>query len=172
LLRLRGGVTDVLGLGCIRYMAPADAGATTLPAGSVDYHVSYTVLEHIPPDDLKRVLREGTRLLAEDGKFIHLVDLSDHFSHSDRSLSRINFLKFTDEEWRSLAGNRFMYQNRLRVCDYERLFAELGIAAERASTIIDEHARRELSDGFPLAERFRGVDIDALATTSAHFVAR
>ena len=39
---------DILELCQIEYLAPADAANTNLPENSIQYHVSYTVYEHIP----------------------------------------------------------------------------------------------------------------------------
>jgi hypothetical protein len=44
---------DFLEAANILYRAPADAADTKLPAASVDYHFSYTVLEHIPLESLR-----------------------------------------------------------------------------------------------------------------------
>ena len=43
-----------------------------------------------------------------------LVDYGDHFEHNDHRLSNINFLQYSDALWRVIAGNRYMYMNRLR----------------------------------------------------------
>lgn len=80
----------------IQYLAPADAADTNLPDASVDYHISTTVFEHIPRQDIERILKEAKRILKKDGTAIHFIDLSDHFSHQDISISSINFLKFSD----------------------------------------------------------------------------
>jgi len=48
--------------------------------------------------------------------------LSIHFQHQDNSISRINFIRFSDNEWTNIAGNQFAYCNRLRVNDYLNLF--------------------------------------------------
>ena len=41
------------------------------------------------------------------------IDLSDHHSHFDASLSPYNFLRFDDRRWR-LANSSLLFQNRLR----------------------------------------------------------
>ena len=51
-----------------------------------------------------------------------MVDYSDHFSHSDQTISSINFLRYSDDEWQRYAGNRYMYMNRLRHDDVLALF--------------------------------------------------
>jgi len=101
--RLRG----FLDLCRIDYVAPGDAAVTGLPAESVDYHTSYTVLEHIEPGTLTRILEEGNRIVNAEGLFVHRIDYADHLAYCDRRISPINFLRFSDEVWNRLAGNRY-----------------------------------------------------------------
>lgn len=155
----------------IRYLAPVDTACLNFESQSVDYHVSFTVLEHIPPKTLENILIEGKRLLRPDGLFIHYIDFSDHFSHSDNSISSINFLQFTDEEWERLAGNRYMYHNRLRVDDFADLFKSIGLKILFMAPGLDEKALAELKQGFPLHERFRNKDARTIATGGAWIVA-
>lgn len=161
---------DVLALTQTRYLAPADAATLPLPSDSIDYHVSSTVFEHVPPATLEAILREGRRLIRGDGLFIHGVGLSDHFAHSDSSISSINFLRFGEEEWARYAGNRFMYHNRLRLDDYLALFERAGIGVVDVVSSVDPRAVMELQAGFPLAPRFQGKTIEANATCDAGFV--
>jgi len=65
--QLRDAPQDFLEAAHILYLAPADAADTKLPSGSVDYHFSYTVFEHIPIEALRSLLREATRILAYGG---------------------------------------------------------------------------------------------------------
>ncbi|NML66626.1 class I SAM-dependent methyltransferase [Hymenobacter sp. RP-2-7] len=120
----------------IRYAAPADATRLELPAASVDYHYSTNVLEHVPAATLAGLLAEARRVLRPGGYLVHLVDLSDHFGHDDPRRTAVHFLRHGPLAWRLLAGNRFMYQNRLRLPQYRALFAAAGlpIAWERAVT--------------------------------------
>jgi SAM-dependent methyltransferase len=113
---------DFLQLCCIQYIAPGDAAHTSLDAQSVDYHVSFNVFEHIPPDVIARILSEGNRIVRTQGLFIHRIDYSDHFSHSDSRISNINFLQYSDPSWNRYAGNRYMYMNRLRHDDFLMIF--------------------------------------------------
>jgi SAM-dependent methyltransferase len=83
----------------IRYLAPVAAQATGLPTGSVDFVTSTSTLEHIPEDDLVPLLAECRRLLRPDGAVSSRIDLSDHFSHFDHSLSPYNFLRYSDRRW-------------------------------------------------------------------------
>jgi len=162
------GLLKVLG---IRYLAPADASRLPLPSRAIDFHVSCTVLEHVPPAELTSILTEGRRVLKRDGVFCHYVDFSDHFAHSDPGIPSIHFLRFSEQTWRHHAGNRFMYHNRMRVDDYGRLFGELGLLAEVLAPRIDPEAVRELREGFPLDPRFALNDPETNATTDAWLVA-
>lgn len=90
---------DFLDMCCIHYISPGDASHTNLHDGSVDFHTSNNVFEHIPIQVLKSILDEGNRMVNADGLFVHKIDYSDHFSHSDKNISAINFLKYSDDEW-------------------------------------------------------------------------
>lgn len=111
----------------IDYRAPVDAAHLDLEDRSVDYQISYTVFEHIPPGELGDILQETRRVLRPEGLAMNLVDYSDHFSHRDPSIHGLNFLQYTDQEWAALAGNRFHYLNRLRHDDMRTLHEEAGL---------------------------------------------
>lgn len=162
------GLLKLLG---IRYLAPADASRLPLPSRMIDFHVSCTVLEHVPPAELTSILAEGTRVLKRNGMFLHYVDFSDHFAHGDPGIPSIHFLRFSEEVWQRHAGNRFMYHNRMRVDDYGRLFRELGLPVEVLAPRVDPDAVRELKEGFPLDPRFALNDPETNATTDAWLVA-
>jgi len=166
-----GSLVDLCRMMNVRYLSPADAAALPLPPETVDYHVSCRVLEHLPPETLKAVLREGKRLLKPTGLFVHLVDFADHFSPMDPSISTINFLRFSDAEWECYAGNRFMYQNRLRVNELVDLFRQAGLATSLVEPEIDPRALDELKNDFPLDERFAALSPEQIATATAWIVA-
>jgi hypothetical protein len=163
---------SVLRLCDIRYIAPGDAARSGLDGASVDYHTSYTTLEHIPRDVIVAILSEGDRLLREDGLFIHLIDYSDHFSHSDSAISPINFLQYSQPQWARYANNRYMYMNRLRHDEMVEIFG-----AARRRIILNEPAVDELllqtlrAGGFKLDADFAAKDPHTLATTGAWIVA-
>jgi SAM-dependent methyltransferase len=136
-----------LDLCCIDYVQPGDAADTGLPSRSIDFHTSYTVLEHIPPEVLARILVEGKRIVRDDGLFVHMVDYSDHFSHSDSTISPINFLQYSDDEWARYAGNRYMYMNRLRHDDVLALFQSAGHVIVSTTPAFDEDAHEVLEAG-------------------------
>ena len=156
----------------VDYRAPSDAGATGLPDGAIDFHTSYTVMEHIPSDVLSRILTEGRRLMRPGGMAVHGIDYSDHFSHSDPKITAVNFLRFSPEEWGRYTGNRYMYMNRLRHADYLRLFNENQFAVTQVEPVLNTRALVALESG-ELAPHaaFAGQPNRDLAITSAWIVA-
>jgi hypothetical protein len=154
----------------ISYVAPADAGATHLPDGSVDIHSSRSVFEHVPPKGLKQILTEARRISTRRGVLVHLVDFSDHFSAVDSEITTINFLRFSEKEWARLAGNQFAYHNRLRSDDFELLFSEELFEIVESSYRTDVGALDALQSGFPISRRFRGKRPEDLARTRGLYV--
>jgi hypothetical protein len=156
----------------VTYLAPCDAARLQLPEKSFDYHVSYTVLEHIPPDTMIRIFDEGSRVLKDDGLFVHCIDFTDHCSHADASISSINFLQFGDDRWRKIAGNRFMYHNRIRMDDFEALLREAHLEVYLLEPSVDAHARSLLDkNGLILDQRFHAKSKEVNATSHAWMVA-
>jgi SAM-dependent methyltransferase len=156
----------------IEYLAPCDAARTGLPEGSVDGHFSRAVLEHIGPPALREVLAEARRLIAPDGVALHFVDLHDHFQSQDPSITRINFLQFSEEEWLKLAGNEFAYCNRLRIRDLLDLFREVGFEVMRHETRVDGASLEALRAGFQVHDRFRSYPPEELCTTELRVLLR
>ncbi|MBI5629776.1 MAG: class I SAM-dependent methyltransferase [Elusimicrobia bacterium] len=156
----------------IEYAAPVDAARLSAPDKSLDYHVSLSVLEHISPAALRSLFFEARRVLAEGGAAIHCIDPTDHFQHTDKSISKINFLRFEEAEWARLAGNQFAYCNRMRASDYLRLFDELSFQVIEARTEVDEQAREVLASGFPLSGGFRAYAPEDLCTSSLSVMLR
>jgi hypothetical protein len=155
----------------VRYLAPCDARATGLTEGSIEFASSTDTCEHIPEDDLAEIFRETRRLLRLGGAFSCRIDLQDHYSYFDRSLSRYNFLRFSDGAWR-LVNSPLHFQNRLRSPDYLRLVREAGLelVSERPSGPSEE-GLREL-ESLLVARRFRGYTPEELGVTVLSFVAR
>ncbi len=156
----------------IAYLAPRDARATGFPAESIDFVSSTDTCEHIPEDDLARIFAECGRLLRPGGVFSCRIDLQDHYAYFDRSLSRYNFLRFSDRGWR-LVSSPLHFQNRLRAPDYLRLVREAGLelVSEQPSGPSEEGLVELRS--LPLAPKFsRGYTLEELGVTVLSFVAR
>jgi hypothetical protein len=94
-----------------------DARDIDLPKGTINLFTSNNVLEHISMSVQKDIFAEFHRIGKTDALMSHYVDMSDHYSQFDKSLSPYNFLKYSDRVWR-LFNNDLQYQNRLRLTDY------------------------------------------------------
>ena len=114
----------------IRYLAPCDARDTGLPASSVDMISSTFTLEHISAPDIAAILRESARLLRPGGLVSCAIDMKDHYSYFDDGLGPYHFLGVPERTWRFVNPD-LHYQNRLRLPDYRRLFADAGLDDDR-----------------------------------------
>jgi SAM-dependent methyltransferase len=153
------------------YLAPADATALTLEDGSIDVAISRAVLEHIPAATLARIFAELRRVLNKDGGMCHIVDNSDHWSHADARLSRINFLRYSESRWRWFAINPLDYQNRLRHSDYLHLAQRAGFRIVEDRSVPDARALDELMQ-LRIDRAFATYGADDLAILTSRFVAR
>jgi len=155
----------------IRYLAPCDARATGLPAGSVDFVSSTDTCEHIPRDDLAAIFAECRRLLRPGGAFSCRIDLQDHYAYFDRSLSRYNFLRYSDRTW-ALVNSPIHFQNRLRAPEY------LGLVRDAGFDLVVDNPSGPNANGLdelaqlPLAPRFRVYSPEDLGVTILSFVSR
>ncbi|MFC1951163.1 methyltransferase domain-containing protein [Chloroflexota bacterium] len=157
----------------IEYIAPGNAANTSIPPDSIDFHTSHHVLEHIPPTEIKAILKEGNRITKHNGLFVHRIDHSDHFSHSDQSISTINFLQFNEKEWHKLAGNRYMYMNRLREDDYIKLFEAVNHNIMNIESTKDMKALDLVrKGGLKLNPRFGNKDDDTISIVNSWIISQ
>src|SRR5882672_9464407 len=102
-----------------------DAQQTGLESRSVDLFVSTAVIEYIPRAILKSILQEFKRLGSAGAVQSHYINLCDHYSYFDLSITPFNYLKYPERRWQYL-NSPLAWQSRLRICDYRALFAETG----------------------------------------------
>jgi hypothetical protein len=138
------------------YRAPHDVTDTDQ---KVDCSCSNEVLEHIPPDQLVRLLA-GLRAVTI-GITTHSIDYSDHYARSDSRLSRFNFLKYDDAQWRPF-NSSLQYVNRLRHSDYVRLFREAGFAILEESSVPGEPSAEIVDNVAPRFRQYEPADLFAL----------
>jgi SAM-dependent methyltransferase len=170
LMAFKGNLPAFLNLIDTECLAPADARHLSFPDNSFDFHFSYAVFEHVPGPIIRDILREAKRLLRPEGILSHSIDLSDHFAYTDNSITKINFLQFSDERWQRLAGNQYMYHNRLRAPEFFRLFEEEGAFIARKAENLDAPSLEALKRGFPLDARFASTSPEELAITNINIV--
>jgi SAM-dependent methyltransferase len=154
----------------IEYLAPRDAADTGLPDASVDVVFSNSVLEHVSPDAILRIMQESCRILRKGGLAIHSVNCGDHYAYFDRSITAANFLMYPDQEWLKW-NNRLLYQNRLRPSD----FLDLAVQSGMRIVLHECKPNPQLLTVLPslaIAPEFRNYPPEQLASTSIGFVAQ
>jgi hypothetical protein len=137
-----------------------------------DVFYSNNTLEHIPPAEIKMILEKSKIILNPTAIHLHRIDFSDHFSHIDQSISSCNFLKYSDKLYNLIAGNQFVYHNRLRVNDFIEIFESSGYQIIKLEKNIDLLALELLNSEFKLNKRFIQYKKEDLATHNAIFMAR
>lgn len=111
---------------------------TTLP-GNIDLIFSRFVLEHVPPEQIYLMHKKFKEIYDENTLIIHMISPSDHRAYSNSSLSLLDFLQYSQEEWDRLQ-TKFDYHNRLRLPQYMEIFKKLDfeILHLEYTTIIDD----------------------------------
>ena len=137
-----------------------------------DVFYSNNTLEHLKPAEIKIFLEKSKKISNLGAIHLHRIDFSDHFSHIDQSISSCNFLKYSDRLYNLIAGNQFVYHNRLRVNDFIEIFESLGYKIIKLEKNIDIAALKLLDSDFKLHKRFVQYKKEDLATKEAIFVAQ
>ncbi len=121
----------------IYYIAPYDTTKTHLGNKSIDACISTNTLEHIPKSDIISIFNELHRILKDEGIISAIIDYSDHYAHTDDSISLLNFLKFTPHQWKKY-NHKFNFQNRLRHYEYINIFKNAGFTVIKENLIYAE----------------------------------
>lgn len=128
-----------------------DARHVELPAGSIDVFTSTQVLEYIPAAILQDIFTHFLRLATQQAVMSHYIDLSDQYAAFDRSITPLNFLRFSAREW-GWINNKLIPLTRLRMPDYRRIVAASGWRIANEDNTI---GKAEDLDRVPLAEEFQ-----------------
>lgn len=163
-------VANALQRAGVRYHAPADAAQTGLAGESIDAVFSNSVLEHVPSAGITAILRESARILKPDGVSLHSVNCGDHYAYFDRSITPINYLRYSTRQWR-LWNNRLLYQNRLRPIDFLQLAEDAGLQVALSRFTPKEQLLKMLP-ALGVAEEFSRYAPDQLCATSIDFAGR
>jgi hypothetical protein len=108
----------------ILYSAPTTLNEIKEKNLLFDACISSTVLEHFSIKDLEETFKILKKIIKKDGIISAAIDYSDHYSHTDEKISKLNFLQFSNKIWGKY-NNSFLYQNRLRHQDYKKIFINL-----------------------------------------------
>jgi len=151
----------------IEYKAPLNID--DIPDSSIDIILSRTVLEHIPEEELILFLKELRPKLSANGVMIHLIDNSDHFEHKDKTISRVNFLTWSEKKHSLINTLIKDGENRLRHHQYKAIFKDAGYQlvrekAEKHQGTLDQLPNMEL------AEPFRSMTHEEIAILTSIYI--
>lgn len=155
----------------IYYHAPGDAARSGISSESLDLYFSIAVFEHVPIDAIKAMLREAYRTLRPGGLTYHLIGLFDHYTTMDPTITRVNFLKYSDLTWRIIGQNKIQFHNRLRASEFIRLFEEARFEIVEQQSEVDERSLKALGS-MRLSPKFRQFEPSDLATYTTTICAR
>lgn len=161
---------ELLDSGRIEYVAPGDASKTGLPARSVNVVFSNSVLEHVPAETIKAIMKESFRVLCPGGLAIHSANCGDHYAYFDRGITQINYLSFSEEDWKRW-NNSLLFQNRLRPQDFLAMAEDAGLSIRLAKHEPNPKLLAALA-GMKIAAEFKKYSPEQLAATSIDFVAQ
>ena len=91
----------------IYYIAPYDATKIHLADKSIDACI------------------ELYRKLKDEAIVSLIIDYSDHYAHTDNNISLLNFLKYSQHQWKRY-NHKIHFQNRLRHYEYIAIFEKIG----------------------------------------------
>lgn len=137
----------------------------------IDIIFSHTVFEHIPREILEDIVGDGCKVLKPGGIMSHGIDHSDHRSHRDPSLNKIDFLRFSAPVWKMLCLNPHDYTNRLRHSHYVDLFQRHGLEIVHERTFQGESCV-SFAQTRSLAPPFDSLPVDDVAKVWSHILAR
>lgn len=149
------------------YMSPFDPGQ--LPDKSIDYVISRTVLEHIPPEAIIDLFSALRPKLAPDGLMVHLIDNSDHLEFNDKSISRINFLTWGERKHSLINFLMKDGENRLRHHEYPALFKRAGFSVLSEKAII-HHATNEIANTLKLSSPYSEMAPEQLSALTSIYI--
>jgi predicted SAM-dependent methyltransferase len=108
------------------YVVDSSGTLRKFKADSFSAVISVNVLEHVERSILREFIQDIYRVLKVEGFSIHQIDLSDHLTAYDRSVSRKNYYRYSDKKWKWLFESKVQYFNRVQRSEWLDLFAESG----------------------------------------------
>jgi len=120
LLKKKTRIVEDLKIFNINYIAPFKK--QNIKRNFFNIVTSTNTLEHLKKKEILDFLKFCKLILKKKGIISLIIDCSDHYSHTDRKISPLNFLKFSNKEWNSKYNSKYLFQNRLRIGDYIKIF--------------------------------------------------
>tara|TARA_Y100000589_G_scaffold321244_1_gene352322 strand:- start:334 stop:1194 length:861 start_codon:yes stop_codon:yes gene_type:complete len=122
----------------IYYIAPYDATKIHLSDKSIDACISTNTLEHIPKFDIIGIFSGLYKKLNDEAIVSLIIDYSDHYAHTDNNISLLNYLKFSQNQWKKY-NHKIHFQNRLRHYEYINIFEKIGFRVIKEDLLYAEN---------------------------------
>ena len=155
----------------IEYVAPGNAACTELPDNSMDLFFSNAVLEHISKQVVIDITKEAMRILKKGSLYYNYIGLHDHYISFDKTISKVNFLKYPEFIWKILAKNKITYLNRLRNSQFIKIIKNCGCEILKVNAHIDRTSLKEVKT-MKLAKKFKGLEPEDLSIDLTEIVAK
>lgn len=139
-----------------------------IPGKSADAFISNNTFEHISGRDLEAILRTALPLIRHGGIMSHYIDMADHYSYFDPRISPLNYLRFSENQWKWIE-NRIQCQNRMRLSQYLELFRRLDL---EILEVEKERLEKETLNDLPLAVPYSDLPEEDLLVGYAQVVVR
>ncbi len=148
----------------IHYLAPFHI--SSLSDRSLDIIISRAVLEHIPKSKMYNLFSSLRPKVSDAGLMVHLVDHSDHFEHQDKSITKVNFLTWSEEKY-ALINYLIKYgENRMRHHEYQKVFIDSGYEVINEEFDLDTRTLEAVT-GLDLVYPYSKMQPEQLATVTS-----
>ena len=116
---------DLLQASSATYLTEGVESLASIPAGSIDFAWSNSVLQHVQRGDIVHLAGELRRVLKETGVSSHTIDFRDMLG------GELNHLRFPPTLWESRWVKRSgAYTNRLRCSEILGIFRDAGFSVQ------------------------------------------
>lgn len=132
---------------------------------SIDIFFSNSVLQRPHYKYLQKMIHDANRVVKLDGIFWHKIDCRDINWLYDKGISEYHYLKYSDSFLKLISSESYSNQNRIRQCDFLRLFKEVGLEPIFLRSQRPENYREQLGT-LKVNTRFRGYSLEDLAVTN------
>ena len=153
----------------IIYKSPGDATRIELSDNSIDLVFSYAVLEHVSENIIYSLMIETKRILRKNGIVYHAIGLGDHYAGFDKSINKVNFLRYPEWLWSFFIKNKISYHNRLREKEFINIFELHGAKIEMLNNKIDPGDIETLKT-MKIDKRFSGMTREELAVNYSDII--
>jgi len=138
----------------IEYLAPCSFQNLRGRFGEMDIVFSNSCLGYIPADSLAEIIDNSYQLLKAGGRVLHNITVYDDYTGIDNSITRINYLYYSNSAWEKRYNSKIHYQNRLRPYVYKGMFENAGFKLLDDQYIMGDSGENEI-DTSDLDAEFR-----------------